>query len=92
MQQSTIALRVSAIRAALDISYPHTQPRQMRHVNNSNPAFCLGDLHAAVAHAKWTAAAAQQDVTEKNFPSATISLEWLEEFIVANDIRITVEA
>jgi hypothetical protein len=92
MQQSIIALRVSAIRAALDKSYPHTQPRQMRHVNNSSPAFCLDDLHAAVAHAKWTACAAQQDVTESNMPSATLVLEWLEEFIGANDIRITVEA
>lgn len=92
MQQSTIALMVATIRTALDRSYPHTQPRQMRHVNISRPAFCLGDLHAAVAHAKWTACAAQQDVTDSNMPSATLLLEWLQEFIVANDIHIAVEA
>ncbi len=92
MPESSIALRVSAIRAALDASYPHTQPRQMRHVDSGRPAFCLGDLHAAVAHAKWTARSAQQDVTEENFPSATLILEWLEEFIVANTLQITVDA
>ena len=92
MQQSTIALMVAAIRAALDRSYPHTQPRQMRHVDNGRPACGIGDLHAAVAHAKWTVRSAQQDVTEENFPSATLLLEWLQEFIAANDIHITVEA
>ncbi|MHB1086499.1 MAG: hypothetical protein ACYCZ0_02000 [Minisyncoccota bacterium] len=92
MQQSPIAQRVSAIRAALDRAYPRTQPRQIRQVNNNSPATCLGNLLAAVEHAKWTACAAQQDVTDSNMPSATLVLEWLEEFISVNDVRITVEA